>query len=111
MEALLWIVGIVWGATATFYLLFMVFASYHTARRAGRPIPVLTYVFIGPPILFGYFLDICWNATLGSLMFWELPRALTFTERLQSHKNEKGWRGKMARYWASLLNPFDVGHV
>lgn len=108
----------VWIATITFYLLFLVWASYHQARIAGRYIPLSALILIGPPVLFGYVLDVVWNTLLGSLLFVEVPWAenwrpwtWTFTGRLIRWKNNLGWRGRQARQWALLINWADPHHV
>lgn len=105
-------------ASQVFYLLFMVYASYASAVAAGRPIHKLTLVLIGPPVMLGYLLDVVWNCVLGSLLFLEPPWAVgghplkwTFTRRLRRHKFSASWRGRQSAFWASLLNPFDPGHV
>ena len=104
--------------TEVFYLLFLVFAAYHSARTAGRPIPKIALLLIGPPVAFGYLIDVAWNTTLGTVLFLEAPWAesanpfaWTFTGRLKRWKDDDGWRGIEARGWAKLLNPFDPGHV
>lgn len=106
------------GATWLFYLLFLVYAAVDEARDAGRAIPRLAKLLIYPAIAFGYLLDVAWNCTLGSLLFLEPPFAggghplkWTFTARLKRHRDRADWRGRQARWWASLLNPFDPGHV
>jgi hypothetical protein len=114
----LWILLSIWGATATFFLLFLVFAACMEAKRAGRTIPLFSKVIIGPAILFGALLDVAWNYTLGSLLFLQFPDvdepgfpAYTFTHRLQQQKGEFTWRGVIARWFAKQLNVFDPGHV
>jgi hypothetical protein len=112
---LLWIVLYSLAVTQVFYLLFLVFASWRTAKLAGRPIHWLTYVFIGPPIIGGFVLDLAWNCVFGSLLFLELPwrggKDWTFTARLNRWYVDPTWRGKQSRFWAQLLNPFDPNHV
>jgi len=107
-----------WCATVLFYLLFLVWASYHQARLAGRDVPTVALLLIGPAVLFGYVLDVAWNTILGSLLFVEVPWAeswrpwtWTFTGRLKRWKNDFGWRGREARQWARLINWADPGHV
>lgn len=58
-----------------------------------------------------YFLDVAFNALLGSLFFFEFPRELLFTSRCKRHYRACGWRGGMARFWARQLNEIDPGHV
>lgn len=109
---------LIWCSTVTFYLLFLVYAAYHQARLAQRYIPLASLILIGPPVFFGYFLDLVWNASLGSLFFLEVPWAenwepwtWTFTGRLIRWKSDLGWRGWEARQWADLLNWADPNHV
>ena len=109
---------LVWGSTVSFYLLFLVYASYHQARTAGREIPFVSLLLIGPPVFFGYLLDVAWNTILGSLLFVEVPWkeswkpwTWTFTERLKRWKDSYTWRGHEARWWATLINWADPGHV
>ncbi len=109
---------LIWFATVTFYLLFLVYAAYHQARIAKRYIPWPAIVIIGPPVLFGYFLDLVWNATVGTLLFAEVPWTedwrpwrWTFTGRCIRWKDDAGWRGWEARQWALMLNWADPGHI
>jgi len=112
-------IGIIWGATVTFFLLFLVFATYNGARKAGRDVPLFSLAIIGPALLFGGILDVVWNFTLGSLLFLKFPtverpkefQSYTFTERLQQLKYDDTWRGTQARFWAKQLNWADPGHV
>lgn len=106
------------GGTQAFYLMFLAYAAINRARREGKPIHWLTYVLAGPPIAAFYVFDVCWNCVIGSLIFFEPPWKVgghplkwTFTRRLRSHKDDAGWRGKVARFFAELLNTFDPGHV
>ena len=103
---------IIWCATVLFYLLFLVYASYHQARLANRTVPLVSMLLIGPAVLVGFVLDVAWNFCIGSILFIEAPWAtLTFTARLKKWKNDPGWRGVEARWWATLLNWADPGHV
>jgi hypothetical protein len=105
-------------STYLFWLLYMVFASFHTARRAGLKISWFSYALFLPVLLVGYPLDVLWNTVFGSLFYLEAPWAeswkpwtWTFTGRCIRWKNDSGWRGKQSMWWASVLNPFDKGHV
>lgn len=109
---------LIWFSTVTFYLLFLVYASYRQARIANRYIPWAAIAIIGPPVIFGYALDLVWNALIGSIIFIEWPWAesvkpwtWTFTGRCKRWKNDISWRGREARQWAIMLNWADPGHV
>lgn len=55
-------------------------------------------------------LDFLFRATLGTVMFLELPSGdtLLFTALCKKHKLEQSWRGRQARFWCrNFLNPFD----
>jgi hypothetical protein len=63
----------------------------------------------GPPAMFSYFLDVVINLTLASVLFFDLPREATLTQRL--HRYRTGWRNRVARFVCErLLNPFDANH-
>jgi len=49
-----------------------------------------------------------WNFVLGTIMYAELPREWTFSERVQRHYRTKGWRGKVSAFWAGRLNEIDA---
>jgi len=112
-----WILLYIWLATATFFLLFLVFAAYRGAVDAGRVVPMFSKAMIALPLAAGAILDVAWNFTLGSLFFLEWPKNLsdfssyTFTARLQRLKYYDDWRGTQARFWAKQLNWADPGHV
>lgn len=126
-------VALVWflASTWVFYVLYMVYAGYMVAVRSGARVRRLTRWMLYPVVLAGYLLDVVWNCTFGSLLFFEWPWAAdgrslasaltrenhplkwTFTRRLRSHyyDNPTSWRTKQAAWWATYLNPFDPGHV
>ena len=114
---MLWTLLTIWGATVTFYLLFLVFATYQNAREAGREVPLFSKLVMAPALVFGALLDVAWNLTLGTLLFAEWPKlesgftSWTFTARLQRLKHDPGWRGSIAQWFAKQLNWADPGHV
>jgi hypothetical protein len=58
-------------------------------------------------------LDVAVNITIGSLLFLELPRWWTLSERLHYHATrDHGWRTAMSSWMCrNMLNPFDPdGH-
>jgi hypothetical protein len=115
IEYTLWTLGFVW----LFYLNFILFAAWHTAKVAGRPIYWLSTVLLAPPIFIGYLQDLIFNATIGSVLFLEWPWAFdgprfwswTYTRRCRRHRDDPDWQGSIARWTAKVLNPFDEGHV
>ena len=97
----------------------MVFAAYNMAKKAGRVIPRTTVVLLGPVVVvFGYPLDLIYNTLLGTVLFLEVPwtenfnpLTWTFTGRIKRWVKDGGLRGRQARWWRDMLNPFDVGHI
>lgn len=61
---------------------------------------------IAPPFLL---FDVAVNLVIGSLLFVEIPRWWTLSERLHHHATRThGWRTTIAQWICSrLLNPFD----
>lgn len=110
--------GIIWGSTVVFFLLFLVFAAYQGAVKAGRIVPKFSKGVIAPVLLFGAILDVFWNYTVGSLLFLQFPKidesgfpSYTFTHRLIQLKKDQTWRGNLARFFAQQLNWADPDHV
>jgi hypothetical protein len=57
-------------------------------NRTLKPYPILWYiafVFVGIPFLI---LDVLYNFIIGSIIWWELPKELLYTERLKRKKRE-----------------------
>jgi len=85
--------------TVLFWLLFvnlMRIRDRYLKGKASLGTRVLGYL-----ILFvGYPLDVIYNLTYGTLMFWSLPRRgeWTLTKRLQRLVHDEGWRGAEARF-------------
>lgn len=107
------------ASTWVFYLFYMVYCGYMVAVRDGARVRRLTRWMLYPAVAVGYLLDVLWNSVFGSLLFWQVPwypgaghpLKWTFTRRLRYWKDNAGWRGDQARWWATYLNPFDPGHV
>lgn len=51
-----------------------------------------------------YALDIAYNATIGSLLFWQLPVQWTFSNRLQLLTADTTWRGALAHPISVFVN-------
>ena len=71
----------------------------------------LPLVPVAPVLLIVGLMDVAFNATVGSLMFWEWDHSLTFSQRLDEHYLEKGWRGSLARDIGNVLNKMMFGHI
>lgn len=110
---------VTWVSVVVLYLLFLCYASYHMARRAGREIPLTSMIIMGPPVaLLGYPLDVFLNTVVASFLFLEVPWKetwkvwlWTFTARIIRWRGRWGLRGRMARYFARQLEWADPGHT
>lgn len=90
-----------------FWILFVSIMTLYKRRKqliAG----FLFYTLL--PI--GFMIDVVYNVTLGSLIFWELPHELTLSQRMTRHiKEDDGWRKKVATWICSkLVEPWDYNH-
>ena len=59
--------------------------------------------------------DIAYNVTIGSFIFWEWPRQLLFTDRLEDHKygvapNSTEESKRLGIKYCKLLGKYDPGH-
>lgn len=72
-------------------------------------LPLASKVLGFPAAFVAYILDVLLNWTVCIVIFWDLPKEKTITERL--HRYQDGWRAKIARWVCEhLLNPFDAEH-
>ena len=85
-------------APLTLWLLVQFIALAWLEKRA-RPLAILFAVPFVPQ-------DVFYNATVGSLLFWERPREWFFTTRLKRYANQTE-----AERFKAVLNHFDTGHV
>jgi len=92
------------------YVFFILYVASMAMIRAHaeEKLNGVLWVLCVPFVAFALAVDILHNLTLFSLIFWEVPKELTVTDRLKRHIDEKYWRGGLARWMATtLLNSFD----
>lgn len=106
---------ILWGAASPLILwaLFLMYCALHASVRSGKlkatpwPVRCMSLALLG---VMGT-ADVLFNITIGSLIFRQLPRQWTFTQRCDAHLAEQGRRGDIARWVCNdWLNPFEQGH-
>lgn len=104
MIAALWFLLYLW----VFYLGFVLYAGCQNAiaQRAW-----LVIAPCAPVLLICGLMDVVFNQTFGRLMFLELTYTMTFSERLDLHYNEEGWRGSMARSIGNVLDKILPHHI
>ena len=106
--------AIVWPITWTMLKLFQIGMFLINVARYSwwtSPLwmPAVFYFFCFQSINFIY------NCTVGSFIFWELPRTFFFTDRLESHKystarNSTPESKELALYYCSRLGEYHEDH-
>ena len=91
------------------YLLWCAFLAVMALANVWRDLPIVTRVLAVPAVLFAVCLDVAFNLA-ATVIFIDLPREATFSQRMGRYKRESGLRSKIARWvCANLLDPFQVG--
>ncbi|NNM68928.1 MAG: hypothetical protein HKM00_02980 [Gallionella sp.] len=91
-----------------FYIGFVFYAGCQvaiTARQWGVLIPA------APVLLIAGLMDVLFNQTFGRVMFWEWTFTMTFSERLDLHFHNSGWRGSLARDIGNVLDKILPNHI
>lgn len=114
--SLLWkVLGVVWqyplysfiGLTVFTWVYYLAMCTLKRAYKAGTlptGLKPLAYVLL---VIFLFF-DLLFNVTVGTIVFWQLPKQALFTTRCKENKLVSGWRAAEARWWCRvMLNPFD----
>lgn len=78
----------------------------------------LAYLLGYPAAMIGIVIDVAYNLTIACLIFWDSPRELTLTSRLQRYIQQKVGYGRLdvyrfrLAYWICrrLLHPWDGDH-
>lgn len=104
--ALLYVAGLWFGATGCYVLVI----HAKVLRDAGR-LNLFWTINLLPWAVVGLTLDASFNATVGTLMFAELPREWLFSARVQRHYRGGGWRRDIASWWGRQLNQIDPTHI
>jgi len=96
------------AALYIFWLFYLAVMSLYRANMTKTITPQAK--FLGWPIIVvGAVIDCALNLTFFSLVFFERPKELLLTKRMQRHiKLGVGWRCKLSRWICQgLLNAFD----
>lgn len=95
------------------HILYVVATAAKAAYETGTLTPYWL-VMLAPAVLLGVALDVVFQFTFGWLMFLETPfrGGYLFSGRVKHHfRNGRGWRLRLAVFWARNLNVFDSKHV
>lgn len=103
MITLLWILVAIYAL----WIHYVAIMNLDRARKAGT-MSVTTWILSAPLLVIGVLLDVVIHALIGTLIFWDLPREWTLSQRLTRYFHGNGWRQKVAAWiGVVLLNPFD----
>jgi len=92
------------------YVFWLLFIVTMAGKAAWPKLTTVPRVLIAPAALVALFLDVFFNIFIATILFLDLPREWTFTQRLERYKPDQSWRGRLARWICSnLLDPFQVG--
>lgn len=91
-------------------ILFYGFVFYAGVKQAWGRLSFFGKVLLAPPVLVFGAADLIFNATIGSLLFLEIPHEWTFSERCDLDQGRSGYRGKLAKAICRLLNSIIPGH-
>lgn len=95
-------------------LLYLMWLAYVLAMHIiakWETLNVFAKVLGAPPAIAAYLLDVILNCTLLVVLFRDLPREWTITDRLHRYQLTPGKRARIAQWVCeNLLNPFDTDH-
>lgn len=90
-----------------FFIMYVSSMGMIRAHKEGKLNAVL-WALCSPFVAVSWIVDVIHNLTLFTLLYLELPRELTVTDRLKRHVTQHTFRGKLSRWIAeTILNPFD----
>ena len=81
-------------------ILFVLFILVEVKQIGGKSL-----------LAIGALVDIAYNLVWATLLFWQWPREVFFTQRVSKNKLLNGYRGKLASFiCTNLLNRFLPNH-
>ena len=80
-------------------LLFSLFLLVEVKKLGGKPL-----------LLLGALVDISFNLTWATLLFWQFPHELMFSQRVSKNRALPCYRGRLARFICNILNRFLADH-
>lgn len=96
-------------AIAYAYVLWLLFLAVMALRWKWHALSLQVRIIAAPSVLVALLLDVLFNLTIGTVLFLDLPRQWTFSQRIGSYKQRIDWRAPLA-HWicANLLDPFEA---
>ncbi len=103
---------VLWYFIFGFMLLGWIFATFYAKIDAKKKRKDKLTLAEKAIFVFGLLIDVVLQLTIINLIFLDIPREFTISERIaRLANNDKGWRGDFA-YWfyKKFLHPHDPGH-
>lgn len=105
-----WLLTLGWRVFLLTYVFYFAFLAVMALKSKWDSLYTVTKVIALPGVIAAALLDIGFNWTIAVVLFLDLPREATFSQRLGRYVPLQTWRGTLARWICSrLLDPFDVG--
>lgn len=95
---------------ADLYLFFIMYVASMAMIRAHaeQKLNGVLWALCLPFVVVAWVYDMLHNVTIFAVIFWEVPKEWTVTERLKRYVTLNTWRGSLARWTGlTILNPFD----
>lgn len=93
------------------YVLFLAFTMYASILQAWGRLKIGIKILVFPALLIFGIIDVIFNLVVGSILFRELPRQFTLSQRLCQHLIDPDWRGHIAGAIAVPLNAIYPDHI
>ena len=91
-----------------FYIGFVLYAGCQNAIKERRWLVILPCF---PILLIAGAIDVVINQTFARLLFLEFKGTWTFSQRLDYHFRDVGWRGDLARSIGHAIDSILPGHI
>ena len=91
-----------------FYLGFVLYAGCHVAIINRQWLVILP---CAPILLIAGAIDVLFNQVPGRVLFCEFKGTWTFSQRLDYHFKDVGWRGDLARSIGHAIDKILPGHI
>lgn len=105
----MWILYIVAGWFSMVTAFVAVMHAKHLHDRGE--LSLFWEIGILPAAIIGLALDVAFNLTAGTLLFGEIPKCWTFSQRVRDHASDGGYRGHIAAFWKRQLDQINPGHI
>lgn len=95
------------GFTVVFWILYV---SIMTLNKRKKQLLTGVAFYLLLPV--GFIVDVIYNWTLANIIFWDLAREATLSQRLVRYiKHDNSWRRSVAIWICRrLIEPWDQGH-